>query len=169
MIAIPLTLAEANALVSRLHRHHRPVVGHRFSIGAMTEAGLCGAIIVGRPVAPKSDQTFTFEVTRLVTDGTKNACSFLYARASRAAEAMGAARIQTFTLPAEGGGSLRAAGWIEEATIEPPANGWQSREHAGNAPLFGLVTETVQGPKTRWSRTFIPREALDAARLLRVF
>lgn len=28
---VPLTLKEANELVAKLHRHHRPVVGHRFS------------------------------------------------------------------------------------------------------------------------------------------
>jgi hypothetical protein len=105
-------------------------------------------------VARNTDQTYTFEVTRLVTDGTKNACSFLYARAARAAEAMGARRIQTFTLPEEGGGSLRAAGWAEEETIQPPVNGWQSRGHASDAPLFNLVATTVQGPKTRWARRF---------------
>ncbi len=45
MIAIPLTLAEANDLVARLHRHHDPVVGHRFSIGAKLGDDLVGAVI----------------------------------------------------------------------------------------------------------------------------
>lgn len=104
LTAVPLTLAAANTLVGRLHRHHRPVVGHRFSIGAELDGALVGAIIVGRPVARHVDQVFVFEVTRLVTDGTRNACSFLLARAARAAEAMGARSIQTYTLPEEGGG-----------------------------------------------------------------
>lgn len=30
---VPLTLKQANDLVAALHRHHQPVVGHRFSIG----------------------------------------------------------------------------------------------------------------------------------------
>ena len=30
---VPLTLAQANELIGRLHRHHKPVQGHRFSIG----------------------------------------------------------------------------------------------------------------------------------------
>ena len=30
---IPLTLKQANELVANLHRHHKPEVGHRFSIG----------------------------------------------------------------------------------------------------------------------------------------
>ena len=154
--AVPLMLKEANALVARLHRHHDPAVGHRFSIGASADDALVGAIIVGRPVAPKTDQTFIFEVTRCVTNGHPNACSFLYARAARVAEAMGATSIQTFTLPEEGGASLRAAGWTMEEVTDPPANGWQSRDHVGDMPLFGIRKETVQGPKCRWRKTFGP-------------
>lgn len=29
----PMTLKEANAFVEQHHRHHKPVVGHKFSIG----------------------------------------------------------------------------------------------------------------------------------------
>jgi hypothetical protein len=154
MIAVPLTLKQANIVVTQLHRHHRPVVGHRFSVGAMVESKIVGAIIIGRPVARNCDQTYTFEVTRLVTDGTKNVCSFLYARAARAAEAMGAKRIQTYTLPSEGGGSLRAAGWTLEAVTSPTTAGWNSRTHRDDAPLFGIKADTVGGDKTRWARTF---------------
>lgn len=31
---VPITLKEANAFVERYHRHHKPVVGHKFSIAA---------------------------------------------------------------------------------------------------------------------------------------
>ena len=31
---IPLTLAAANAFVGAHHRHHRPIQGHKFSLGA---------------------------------------------------------------------------------------------------------------------------------------
>lgn len=48
---IPLTLRQANAEVLAMHRHHKPVQGHRFSIGAMDGDRLCGAAIVGRPVS----------------------------------------------------------------------------------------------------------------------
>ena len=111
MISAPLTLAQANAFVAEFHRHHKPVVGHRFSIAAYKGKVLVGVVIVGRPVARLTDQNRVAEVTRLATDGTRNACSFLYATAARAADAMGFDWIQTFTLPEEGGASLRAAGW----------------------------------------------------------
>ena len=85
----PISLKDANAFVAQHHRHHRPVTGHKFSI-ACTEAGrLAGVAIVGRPVSRYLDDGHTLEVNRLCTDGTKNACSFLYAAAWRAARAMG--------------------------------------------------------------------------------
>lgn len=97
--------------MARLHRHHKPVVGHMHSIGAFSAEQLVGVVIMGRPVARMRDDGFTMEVTRLCTDGTRNACSFLYGCAARAAFALGFERIGTYTLPSEGGASLRACGW----------------------------------------------------------
>lgn len=105
-------LDEANAFVERLHRHHTPVVGHLFSIGASTVDGdIVGVAIVGRPVSRMRDDGQTAEVTRLCTDGTKNACSFLYGACARAAFALGFKRIGTYILASEPGTSLSAAGW----------------------------------------------------------
>ncbi len=108
---VRISLAQANAFVADLHRHHKPVVGHLFSIGAVLGETLVGVVIVGRPVARMRDNGVTAEVTRLCTDGTRNACSFLYGAAARAAFALGFTRIGTYTLPSEGGASLRASGW----------------------------------------------------------
>lgn len=107
----PVSLAEANAFVAQHHRHHKPVVGHKFSIGCTADGRLVGVAIVGRPVSRYLDNGLTLEVNRLCTDGTKNACSMLYAAAWRAARAMGYQRIITYTLDTESGASLRAAGW----------------------------------------------------------
>jgi hypothetical protein len=112
---IPVTLAQANAFIARLHRHHPPVVGHKFSIGAWAAHGLCGVATVGHPVARMLDQRRLLEVNRLCTDGTRQACSFLYGAAARAAQAMGYFAILTYTLDEEGGASLRASGWWGEA------------------------------------------------------
>ena len=101
----------ANGFVAERHRHHKPVVGHKFSLGAELDGALVGVCIVGRPVSRMRDDGETLEVTRLCTDGTRNACSFLYGAAARAAFALGYDRIGTYTLPTEGGASLRAAGW----------------------------------------------------------
>ncbi len=108
----PVSLAEANTFVAQHRRHHKPVVGHKFSIGCTADGRLVGVAIVGRPVSRYLDNGLTLEVNRLCTDGTKNACSMLYAAAWRAARAMGYQKIITYTLDTENGASLRAAGWI---------------------------------------------------------
>jgi hypothetical protein len=133
--AVPITLAEANVFVERHHRHHRPVVGHKFSIGAVVGEAIVGVCIVGRPVSRRRDDGLTLEVTRLCTDGTPNACSFLYGRAAKAAFALGFRRIGTYTTPAEGGASLRAAGW--RLLAETPGKSWsvQSRPRIDTHPL----------------------------------
>lgn len=108
----PIDFAEANAFVDLHHRHHRPVVGCKFCIAVSDETGTVrGVAMVGRPIARMSDTGWTLEVNRVATDGARNACSMLYGAAWRAAKALGYRRLITYTLPSEGGASLRAAGW----------------------------------------------------------
>ena len=107
----PVTLKEANEFVKMYHRHHKPTTGHKFSIGLSNGEKIVGVAIVGRPVSRHLDDGWTLEVNRLCTDGTKNACSMLYAAAWRAAKAMGYKRLITYILETEPGTSLRAAGW----------------------------------------------------------
>lgn len=73
----PVSLKEANNFVLENHRHHGPVVGHKFSIGCKKDGRLVGVAIVGRPVSRFLDDGETLEVNRLCTDGAKNVCSFL--------------------------------------------------------------------------------------------
>lgn len=108
---VPVSLEEANAFVEAFHRHHKPVIGHKFSLGVTDGKAMAGVAIVGRPVARGNDDGLTLEVNRCCTDGTRNACSMLYGAAWRAAKAMGYRRLITYTLPEEGGASLRAVGW----------------------------------------------------------
>lgn len=107
----PMTLKEANAYVEQHHRHHGPVVGHKFSIGCSDGEKIVGVAIVGRPVSRYLDDGWTLEVNRCCTDGTRNACSILYAAAWRAARAMGYHKLITYILDTEPGTSLKAAGW----------------------------------------------------------
>lgn len=85
------------------------------------------------------------EVTRLCTDGAKNACSILYAAVARACEAMGYDKVQTFILPHECGSSLKASGWQYEGNSS--GNSWTTSKRARNADQDGIV-------KQRWSRVF---------------
>jgi hypothetical protein len=149
MTARPLTLKQANAAIAEWHRHHKPVQGHRFSIGAYDGDTLCGVCVVGRPVARGCDPYGVAEVTRLATNGAGNACSFLYGRAARAAQAMGFARIQTYILAEEPGTSLRAAGWVLDGHTK--GGDWNNGPYAGRRR-----TDQPQGPKLRYGRDFDP-------------
>ena len=147
---VPLTLKEANQLVAALHRHHKPVVGHRFSIGLRGPAGdLHGAAIVGRPVARAINSAEVAEITRLVTDGTHNACSQLLGASARAAKAMGFLKIQTYILhETETGVSLKAAGWQREAVT---SGGSWNRPSRGNRREDQPLQQ-----KERWARELRP-------------
>jgi hypothetical protein len=108
---VPMTLVEARAFTTQRHRHLAAPPGGLFAIGASDGGAIVGCVIVGRPLARLLADSWTVEVTRLTTDGSPNACSLLYRAAWRAARALGYRRLVTYTLPAEGGGSLRAAGF----------------------------------------------------------
>jgi hypothetical protein len=108
----PTTLAEANAFVATHHRHHKPVTGTKFALAVSDGSNTVrGVALVGRPVSRHADDGWTLEVNRCCTDGTPNACSMLYGAAWRVAREMGYMRLITYTLPSEGGASLRGAGW----------------------------------------------------------
>lgn len=150
---IPLELRTANALVSQWHRHHQPSQGHRFSLGVIDGDGkLHGCAIVGRPVARLGGAPDrVLEVVRVATDGTRNACSMLLSAAARAGKAMGYERIQTYTLPEEGGASLRATGWRDEGL----AGGGQWK-HTDGKPRR---TDQPTSIKTRWACDLNPSRA----------
>ena len=109
---VPTTLGEANDFVLLHHRHHDPVTGHKYSIAIADAQGkVRGVAIVGRPVSRMADNGWTLEVNRCCTDGVRNGCSMLYRAAWKAARSMGYAKLITYTLPEEGGGSLKGAGF----------------------------------------------------------
>ncbi|MEN9476503.1 MAG: XF1762 family protein [Gammaproteobacteria bacterium] len=142
---VPVSLRTANAFVQEHHRHHRPVQGAKFAL-AVTLSGsdsICGVAIVGRPVARHLDDGWTLEVTRLCTDGAPNACSKLYGAAWKAAKALGYTRLITYTLPEEGGASLRAAGW---RLVGTRGGGTWSRPSRPRAD----TPDHLRGPKCLW-------------------
>jgi len=108
----PITFKEANAFVAKFHRHHKPMQGCKFCLAVSDDDKVVGVAIVGRPVARMLDNGWTLEVNRCCTDGTKNACSMLYSSAWKAAKALGYKRLITYTLPEEGGASLKASNWV---------------------------------------------------------
>ena len=142
---VPITLDEAKVFIGKEHRHHAPPVGHRWSIGVVGPDGvLCGVVVTGRPVARAVNRYVTAEVTRLATDGTKNACSILYAAAARAAQAMGYKKIQTYILEEEPGTSLKAAGWAFEA--------WTNGGNWNHSWRKGRREDQPMCRKQRWAK-----------------
>ena len=134
--AVPLELSVANEYVAMHHRHHDPVYRDKYRIGASKDGYLVGVVHVGRPVSRMLDDGKTVEVVRLCTDGTKNVCSFLYAKAARIAQEMGYERIITYILCTESGTSLKACGWIEDG--ETSGGHWSrpSRKRHTTAPTI---------------------------------
>jgi hypothetical protein len=159
----PLTLKQANDMVEKWHRHHKPARGHRFSVGAFDGDVPVGAAITGRPVARAVPQYTVAEVIRCVTNGTKNACSLLYSASARAAEALGFNWIQTYILKSEHGSSLAASGWYPITAQGIPC-GCKLGEQCGkcttaggdwNTPTRGgRRTDQPQEEKQRWGRNF---------------
>lgn len=150
---VPLTLAQARRYVADHHRHNEPPIGHKFSIGLAREGDLCGVVIAGRPVGRGADDGRTIELTRVTTEGDRNACSRLYSAACRAAGAMGYQRAITYTLEDESGSSLRASGFTEDGTTKggkwtPAVGVWRQAEH----PRLFDPPKMPTGPKKRWIR-----------------
>ena len=148
MNLLPVSIADAKVWVTNLHRHHRPPPSALFALAAEKEGVVVGVVIVGRPVARGNDDGHTAEVTRCATDGTRNACSFLYGAAWRAARTLGYKRMFTYTLPAEGGASLRACGWLDTG----PAGGgaWCSRGGEVKRGRGSRKNDHPLATKTRW-------------------
>jgi hypothetical protein len=136
---VPINFDEACAFVEEHHRHHIPPVGHKFSIAVAMLDEVRGVAITSRPTARHLDDGWTLEVTRLATDGTKNACSMLYAASWRAARAMGYRRMVTFILDTEPGTTLEAAGW--KCIGKAGGGSWscQSRPRVDKHPLQGKL------------------------------
>lgn len=119
-------------------------MGGLFAVAVSDGTSIVGLAIVGRPNARMLDDDYTAEVTRCCTDGTKNACSMLYRACWRAARAIGYRRLVTYTLPQEGGASLRAA----DMTLVGKAGGgtW-------NRPSRPRVDTHPTQEKLRWEIT----------------
>lgn len=141
---VPVSIRDASAWVEAMHRHHKPPRGGIVALAIAEGERMCGVAIIGRPVSRKLQDGFTAEVTRVCTDGTRNACSALYGAARRVARELGYRRLITYTLPEEGGASLRGAGWISEG--EAGGGSW-------SRPSRARVDTHPTQQKIRWITT----------------
>jgi hypothetical protein len=136
MEAVPLHLKEANEFAAKHHRHNLPTVGGKFALGAAQAGKFVGVAVAGRPVCRRLDDGKTLEVLRVATDGTPNACSFLYSRCARIARLMGYERIIPYTLASEGGASLRAVGAKPTGPLESHEWGNPNRPRKRHEPKY---------------------------------
>ena len=149
----PISLKDANMFVHKYHKHHKPVVGHKFSICIKVGEEIKGVAICGRPVAPKTCQETILEVARNCVNELPNGCSKLYGACARIAKEMGYDKIQTFILQRETGISLRASGWFCE---DDNAGGKEWNSSKGRirvnttTDLFGTTTKYPSEKKQRW-------------------
>lgn len=134
----PITLAEARRFVGEHHRHNIPPVGWKWGVGVECDGQLVGVAVASRPVARGLDDGRTLEITRSCTDGTRNANSMLYGAITRAARALGYARLVTYTLASEPGSSLKASGFTRCAELAPREDHFESKDrHRYALDLFG--------------------------------
>lgn len=162
---VPVDRDDAKAFTRMWHRHHGHVLpaSHRFSQGVADDDDfLLGVAITGRPSARGNQDGVTVEVTRCTTDGTENACSILYGAAARAAKALGWGRIITYTQEGESGASLKAAGFVMIAELDP-RGGWdmpsRPREDHGTGGVRRYLWERVLNPVARpWKVPSRPAE-----------
>lgn len=161
----PITLHDANAFVALHHRHNVPVTGHRWSVACYDGDRLCGVAICGRPVSRNLDDGFTVEALRVCTDGTKNACSFLYGACARIAKQFGYFRIVTYILETETGTSLKASGWCK--SDESAGGGsWDRtgrRREQSQLTLFGEQKKYPQCKKIRYEKKLTEKGAKHEA------
>jgi hypothetical protein len=146
MKIVPIRHAAANEFVRRLHRHSRPTVGAIFCCAVADDDAVRGVAICGRPVARRLDDGLTIEILRVATDGARNACSMLYGACRRIARELGYKKILTYTLPKEGGASLKAAGFHFDGDAGGSAAMWHSRENRTAEP----IGDDLVGGKWRW-------------------
>lgn len=126
---LPTSLRRANTYIKDNHRHHGALNSCRFALRVLDGRGKQRGVLVTRNPASKSlDDQLTLEISRICTDGAKNAVTKLVGSTRRAAKALGYKRIITYTLPEEGGASLRAANF----DLVDTACGDTKLRHGGN-------------------------------------
>lgn len=136
--------ADALAFVAKTHRRRPKVQGAMWCVSVRDGAEIVGVALVGWPArAQSSDEIDTLCVLRVAVKPVvaKNACSMLYGACWRAARAMGADSMVTFTDLDEPGTSLRAAGWIEDGVTS--GGEWSRPSRKRNAAVNAE-------PKRRW-------------------
>jgi hypothetical protein len=126
--------------VRDIHRRLPRVQGAMWAVSDVDDGNIVGVALVGHPA--RELMTDTLSVLRVaVIEGHPNVCSMLYGSCSRAAKAMGADNLVTYTHGDEHGASLKASNWISDGMTDGGEYSRPSRHRA-------LAVDS--SPKRRW-------------------
>lgn len=148
---VPVTFKAAQKMVVEWHRHLPNLTGSRFACALAETSGEPFAVgTAGTPSRMWNEQRKIVISRIAVKPGTApsvNACSRLYGRLCRAAEALGYREAWTYTLPGEPGTSLFAAGFEDMGLTD--GGEWDRPSRAREKALRAE-------PKRRWRRMLAP-------------
>ena len=143
LIVRPCTVKGAIKWVKLTHRRLPNLQGAMWavSVNRGLEEEMVGVAAVGHAARKFAEQSILCVLRVSVIEGNKNACSMLYGACSRAAKAMGASGLVTYTHLDELGTSLAASNWVPDGTTR---GGEHSRVSRPRPPAVDA------SPKIRW-------------------
>jgi hypothetical protein len=112
-----------------------------WAVQVLRDGETVGVAMVGHPARKLAERGALCVLRVAVIEGIPNACSMLYGACARAAKAMGAASLVTYTHQDEPGTSLRAAGWLYGGQTD--GGEWVREGRTSQQALF-------PDPKHRW-------------------
>lgn len=108
----PCTVKKALSWIKAVHRRLPNLQGAMWAVQVLKNGDTVGVAAVGHAARKLADQDVLAVLRVAVMEGNRNACSMLYGACSRAAKAMGASDLVTYTHEDEHGTSLKASGWV---------------------------------------------------------
>lgn len=117
-----------------VHRRLPAVQGAMWAVAVDSSGLTVGVAMVGHAARKLMEQGVLSVLRVAVLEGNPNACSMLYGATSRAARAMGAKGLVTYTHHDEPGTSLRAAGWVHDGQTK--GGEWDRPSRHRQAVLF---------------------------------
>lgn len=141
LVLRPCTIRRAQKWAAQVHRKLPDLQGGMRAIRVEHDGEMVGVAVVGNPARRLAEQGVLGVLRVAVLEGHPNACSMLYGACSRAAKAMGATSLVTYTHQDEPGTSLRAAGWVHGGLTR--GGEWNRDDRPRNISLF-------PEPKNRW-------------------
>ena len=137
----PCTIKAAQKWIAIHYRKLKKMQGAMWAVRAVREGKTVGVAAVGNPCQEWQLKGVLCLLRMAVLEGQPNVCSMLYGACARAARAMGAVDLVTYTHLDEPGTSLKAAGWIDGGETD---GGEYDRPSRPRQPAL------FPDPKKRW-------------------